>query len=1373
VNLVEYQIGNLLNMVARGTPGGSRRADGSEIERGVHLRWQVAPELGFPSGGFDIYRRVENNGHYWRCGAFRQADVVGAAWLPHDDDHLRPGVTLKFPGKVVIAAGCRPGATNAASFPGEREVRLNFEQPVRVVRIVFHGNTAGNPTAEAYSLSSEGPVLLARQRARKRGGQRILTLHANPTDYVVLRGTDMVLCELCFVLLREGRDRFWPDTPLNGNTPIYLPITHPVWDSPHRHTPDDQAEARSRLPAGLLQETRTAYVAGFRDDLHAILYDLVGTDPQRLYRLRNADQRSAATLDWPGMNLVQLLALDPNLARVLGLYWHDEPPSADAYFDYRVIAHYGDASYPGLGIDFARLEPGRRFGPTLEHAGLTFVSPNPVEVSSAIWAGSQHSGLHFGRELAAAPIAITLPERTGPPRSVTLHLVTEAAISASAYLGPTRMASLIKTAGEVTMLFEHPSGIDTILLFPLGDVDLVSIVMRENIDPLGDVVYDAFHVRTNTPAPASRPSLGPPQVVEAGTGISEKGRLMTGQSRVDLRWKRGEAGGNHLLADEPIFYLVQRGDLADDGETVLAKSVLNEAAPTLVSERPHSDAGPAMYSDRSVPDGTYWYSVRGIDLFGVLGDWGPSQEIVVHDRQPPPPPQGVKASYLDPADPSLSQEDRDWALANGPGVRLTWQWPGLFSMQAPDVAEPLGEFRAYTTKGVLNRLDGTALSVTAHGATSTVSTDIKWPGAANELVGLSLRIGQSFFTIGGNTSGDNCVFTVDNLSVPDLAPAPGPCSLTICSDHSAWRDYGRASNWRRRLTVAPVRDARQITARVATVTNFDAASADIPVIARPGATRTVTLDRGLQDVEGSLLPGVLLCEGVAYHAYGHTIGRALRIHLVPTAAPAEISTLIEPPVGAGCTYYPGRRYELRVEAPSLPLANGQATAVAHVAMSCSDGQPETLDDPIWSRPGRGGLGGRSGNESALSAPARIEAVRRTPPPAVAHIPTAPIEPIYAAPANYYGQARYTLTWESVSEASGYAVYRCNGPALFDQDRTLRQTRKGPYTTGSVFADDPGFAPWLNEFDPALTEAEMLADVDRHVDAWRAWGGRFYAELTDAHVQIMAGSPGTEGVFRRVTPDLVLGTAFTDTFEGRGRGFYIYRVRTVDAAGNLSPWHEAVAFPPVHIFDVTPPTTPSITSVLGGERSIIVAWRANPEPDLTEYRLWWGENPEQLADVRRTPPSAVASPTGAVYESHEITGLAGGTTLYVRVAAIDPNGNVSAPSAAAAGRAIDTTSPIPPTWVSADRNPEGLVVDLRWQLGDPGHATLVQRAPTGGSVWTPVSPWLVPGTQTFVDERAQSSNGYGYRLLARSDSGLISDPSSIATVAAVSFAGGQR
>ena len=764
--------------------------------------------------------------------------------------------------------------------------------------------------------------------------------------------------------------------------------------------------------------------------------------------------------------------------------------------------------------------------------------------------------------------------------------------------------------------------------------------------------------------------------------------------------------------------------------------------------------------------------MRGIDLFGVLGDWGPSQQVIVQDRRRPPPPQAVEAVYLNPEDPWLGDEDRDWALANGPGVRLTWQWPGLFNLQAPDMAEPLGEFRAYFANGDLNRVDGTVNSVTTVGATSTVTTDIHWPGAADELVGGSLRVNQDFFTVAGHTSGDNCAFTVNNLTLPDLAPTPGPCSLTINSDHNAWRDYGRNANWNRRFAVAPVVDVQRVTGRVVTVADFDSESADT-VIARVGATRTVTLDAGMQDPDGVLLPGALLCDGVVHLVYGHTLGRSLRIHLVPTVAPAANSTLIEPPVDAQCTYFPRRRYELRVAGPSLPIADGQATAVAHFAMSSSDGSVEVPDNPIWSRPGRGELGDRPGNESVLSPAARVEAVRRTPPPAVANVPDAPAEPIYAGPANYYGQARYTLTWEPVSEASGYAVYRCSGAALFDRDRALRQARGGVYASESVFADDPGFAAWLTEFDPALTEAEMLAQVDRHLDAWRAWAERFYAALTDAEVQTMASLPGSEAAFRRVSPDLVAGTAFTDAFDGRGRGLYFYRVRTVDAAGNLSPWPETAAFPPVHIFDVTPPATPSVTSALGDERSIVVTWRANREPDLAEYRLWWAEDPETLADIRRTPAREVVSPSGTVYESHAITGLSGGTTLYVRVAAVDGNGNVSAPSAPTAGRAIDTMPPTPPTWVGARRDAQELAVDLRWELDDPGHAVLVQRAPTGGSVWTPVSTWLATGALTYTDARVRSSDGYDYRLLARNASGLISQPSSVQSVPAPSIAGGGR
>ena len=57
-----YQNASLLGVIARGSSGGQARADGSSLEAGVHLRWQIEPALGFPKGGFDIYRRRRTTG---------------------------------------------------------------------------------------------------------------------------------------------------------------------------------------------------------------------------------------------------------------------------------------------------------------------------------------------------------------------------------------------------------------------------------------------------------------------------------------------------------------------------------------------------------------------------------------------------------------------------------------------------------------------------------------------------------------------------------------------------------------------------------------------------------------------------------------------------------------------------------------------------------------------------------------------------------------------------------------------------------------------------------------------------------------------------------------------------------------------------------------------------------------------------------------------------------------------------------------------------------------------------------------------------------------------------------------------------------------
>lgn len=1268
-----YQADHLLTMTSRGSTGGEPRVDGSDLEPGIHLRWQMAPELGFPPGGFDLYRRRENNGHYWHCGSFREADVVGVAWVPDDDDPVEPGVAFAFSGEVRIGHGCGGHDRAAARFPGDREVRLSFGATVRIVRITFDADTPANPTGEAIRDTSSGPVTVARESAIKRGKVRVLTVHADGFDHLILRGRNMVLCELCFVLLREGKDMFWPPSPLNGDTPIYLPITHPIWGSPHNHPGDDQAEAESRLPAGLPAERRQTYADGFRDDLHGLLYDLVGTDPQRLHRVQHTDAESAASLDWPGMSLTQLMALDPNLARELGLYWHDEPPSPSAFYDYRVVAHYADTPYPGRRITFADLTPGRRIGTTLDRRGLQIASPNPLRGARIDWAGSEQPALHVSRDIPAGPIAITLANAVP---SVSVHLVAAGALTAKACHGTAVVGLQVRPPGELTLQFENVAGIDQILLFPLADVDLVEVVLRQAIGGLGDITYDVFHVHVNGSRRSTGPALEPPIVVRTPTGLDERGQLQSAQARVDLRWARREAGGVFLMPEEPIYYLVQRVDYAADGRTVLRKTILNAGAPTLIVERENASA--PLVADRAVADGIYGYAVRGIDLFGVLSDWGASQQVTVRDQAPPPSPQAVRAQYLDPLDPWLSATDRAWVEAIGPGVRVNWEWPGIFNLQAPDVAEPLGEFRIYAEPGALNRLDGTVTAVTDHGATSTLATTIAWRGAVDALAGLSLRVGQDFFPIAGHTAGDACTFTVDNLTTPVLAPHPGACSLTVSADHAAWVDYGRSKAWQQRAQVAAVRDAPPVVGYVAAITDFVEPSPGEAVITRVGATRTVTVDQPLTDPDGTLVPGVLLCAGVVYPAYGHTLGGAVQIHLVPQTAAAS-AAVVEPSVGAACTYFPGRRYELRVAGWALTLAQDQATIVAHVAVTASDGQPEAEDDPVWSRPGRGGLGGRPGNEGAPSIPARIEAVRRTPPASLTGVPDAPDAPIFAAPANYYGQARYTLNWNTVSGVAGYAVYRCSGAALFDQDRALRQGRKGAYATGSVFADDPGFSEWLAGFDPALTEAALLADVAGHLDAWRAWAERFYPALTDRQVQALAALDGNEGAFRRITPELVGDTSLTDSFDGRGQGFYIYRVRTCDAAGNLSPWPAALAFPPVHIFDVTPPATPTVVGVGGGERHVVLRWTANRESDLSEYRIWRSQDPAALADVRQTPPTFTIPHAAERVITHVDDGLNGLQVYYYRMAAVDVAGNVSPLTPVLAARVADSLPPPPPEW----------------------------------------------------------------------------------------------
>ncbi|MFN8561627.1 MAG: hypothetical protein U0703_08415 [Anaerolineae bacterium] len=787
------------------------------------------------------------------------------------------------------------------------------------------------------------------------------------------------------------------------------------------------------------------------------------------------------------------------------------------------------------------------------------------------------------------------------------------------------------------------------------------------------------------------------------------------------------------MEEEGIFYFLRRayGGNGDRPEPAGDPIVLNPASPTLITGSVAAGARTPFYLDHFLPDGWYGYQVQAVDLFGRLSDWGRRAVVQVRDAVAPPPPTAVRASYLDADDPYLPAED----ATHAPGIRVAWEWSGFARLQAPDVTGAAGQFRIYALLGDLNTLHGSISGITDRATFSALVTDARWNGSADDLAGEWVRVGSTYFEVRGNTTGDNVVLTVNHLTAPPLKPQVGSFSLVFSPGKPYWTDYKQATGWDRRLHVEPAVDLPVVVGQIVSVS----VEADALV---------VTTDQALDD-DGMLTPGVLVSSGMIYHVTRHATDGGLTLTINPRELAGDPPTNVQPTAGNAFVYYPGRRYQVYLPIPERLLQAISGTAAAHIGVSASDGRAYVEDDPRWTLPQHGALGDQPGNESAVGTPCKIIAVQRAALPAPGGVPPAGTEPIYAQPANYFGQALYTLSWSPVPDDSEYVVYRCSSAALFDRDSQARREGKGFYATVDPFADDPGFDDWLAANYPDLT-ADTLT-----TEAWRDWSAHFYPALDDAQIQALANRPGSEAAFRRVNTETVTETSYTDTFDGRGQGVYLYRVRAMSAANVPGAWSDT--YPPVHIYDITPPATPVVTSILAGERSVTLNWRANAETDLAAYHLWRAETSDALADVRRVAPTAILTPTaGAVIETYADENLLAGKTYAYCLAAVDSSGNVSKPSPVGMARPVDTAAPAPPEWGVARWNDDASAVLMRWRLADETHETLIQRsAPETGGIWLAVTGWLPAGTRAYADAGATAAETNTYRLRVRSASGNLS------------------
>ena len=119
-------------------------------------------------------------------------------------------------------------------------------------------------------------------------------------------------------------------------------------------------------------------------------------------------------------------------------------------------------------------------------------------------------------------------------------------------------------------------------------------------------------------------------------------RDKTPLGRVGLRWPRPKEGQG---AVQPILFDLWR-DPGSGRETFLTKN-----QPILVPAQSWANDGTALFIDTAVSLGQHNYRLRGIDLFGQVGQAIESKPIEVKDLEAPPPPVRLRANLMQPGYP--------------------------------------------------------------------------------------------------------------------------------------------------------------------------------------------------------------------------------------------------------------------------------------------------------------------------------------------------------------------------------------------------------------------------------------------------------------------------------------------------------------------------------------------------------------------------------------------------------------------------------------------------------------------------------------------------------------------------------------------------
>jgi hypothetical protein len=1009
--------------------------------------------------------------------------------------------------------------------------------------------------------------------------------------------------------------------------PFTLPVTAANW--PARYTgaldpathPDsvlaarDILECRQRLGTldlvgGMSTAAEDTNFAALRAECKRLVQGWPGTPNYAVGLSPSDDATAAPQLSLSLVSQLQLSALSPYLARVLGLYFVDAEAKHDEEYQYCIAGLWADTvppqvlspggappaalargtanfdgmtitADPGVGHLYAWQGDGTGSGPPAQLPGV------PAAVTAALTAAT--AGLGAGQLPPALLAAMLNPPRwpflptpldatvctialATPVAEVAIGLAGDGTVTASS--GGAQVATAAFSAATLTwysLATADPATapIDQLTITGTGGAGSVVVVGAIATSPVTDAAAGLRYALVNVPAPGPAPgpmpapsAPGPPVTIfryRAGRVDPATVTIMP-SSFFEVQWVPpptaatvGDPVTDPAALPAPwdaVGYLAEREDSGQG--TVIAISRLITATPQPTPAGSPLLPAPAIlrFTDTGLPDPVtgYRHRVAGFGVFGQRGDWSGWGE-----------PRGVERIAAAPSLRLVTGGATQSLFDNSPAGGGA---PDNPASPAAWVGGTLRGVASWPASALLIYPDARTSRLTVSGtdpATTLTTSEFAVPAPSVSAYTLSQLV--------AGPAGSGVTYAITTPPLTAIAATDPAASLTLTGVLS---------------------DGTAVTERFAV---------------RPGQAPP---SAGIQQPVAAIVAG--LGSRVVTNP-GAFLGR-----------PAYLVSGVSVP------------FAVRVPL-SIPIAATGASGTAVAGASTKDpyDPAEQITDPNT---------GATRPEPPSNTVTFTAAQQLTPPqptPIDQGTPTHIVHHRYYDPADANGNATATVPFTIAGQpgVSGYLLYRAAAQSLFIADLTRRLTA-GLLDPNPAIPGRPDLATWIGllpqwlasynyQNGTALTEVTVLSSAAGQ----RGLISHFYGGLLDDELRALADVPANTAAFAQVAsgPAQPSGTPLTDTVNGNGFGRNLYGLRSVNPAGARGP--RTPSYGPVYTRTINASRPPVLYTVTSQPTSgaLIVAWALDASPDIAGYLVYRApfaepSQPSGLTDLRWFGPDPV-------------------------------------------------------------------------------------------------------------------------------------------------------